>query len=39
VEREWKEQELLDPAQAERTAQSLETRWADLAPELAALRA
>jgi hypothetical protein len=34
----WGEQELLDPAQAERTAQSLEARWADVAPELAALR-
>jgi hypothetical protein len=39
VEREWEEQELLDPVQAERTAQSLGARWADLAPELAALRA
>jgi hypothetical protein len=37
--REWEEQELLDPAQAERTARSLEARWADTAPELAALRA
>jgi|GEM_PF-4860483 hypothetical protein len=35
VEREWEEQELLDPAQAGRTAHSLGARWADLAPELA----
>jgi hypothetical protein len=39
LEREWEEQELLDPAQAERTAQSLRARWADVAPKLAALRA
>ena len=37
--REWAEQELLDPAQAERTAQSLGARWTEVAPELAALRA
>ena len=37
--REWEEQELLDPAQTERTARSLRARWADVAPELAALRA
>ncbi len=39
LEFEWEEQELLDPVQAERTAQSLGVRWADVAPELAALRA
>ncbi len=39
LERKWGEQELLDPTQAERTAQSLEACWADVAPELAALRA
>jgi hypothetical protein len=39
LEREWGEQELLDPSQAERTAHVLAARWADVAPELAALRA
>ena len=39
LEREWEEQELLDPAEAERTAQFLRDRWADVAPKLAALRA
>jgi hypothetical protein len=39
LEREWEEQELLDPAQAERTAQALKARWAEVAPELAPLRA
>jgi hypothetical protein len=38
LEREWGEQELLDPRQAERTVELLGTRLADLAPELAALR-
>ncbi|MGH2878029.1 MAG: hypothetical protein ACRDK4_00245 [Solirubrobacteraceae bacterium] len=38
LEREWGEQELLDPSQAERTAQALEACWADVAPGLAALR-
>jgi hypothetical protein len=38
LEREWDEQELLDPSQAEHTAQMLKARWADVAPELVALR-
>jgi hypothetical protein len=37
--REWGEQELLDPSQAEQTAQVLAARWADVAPALVALRA
>jgi hypothetical protein len=37
--REWAEQELLDPPMAERTAELLEARWAEVEPGLAALRA
>jgi hypothetical protein len=38
-EREWEEQDLLDPPAAERTVERLEGEVAELAPELAALRA
>ncbi len=37
LEREWDEQELLDPAGAARTAQRLESDFVTLAPEFAAL--
>jgi hypothetical protein len=39
LERTWAEQELLDPPAAERTIERLEGNLAELAPELAALRA
>lgn len=39
LEREWAEQELLDPPAAERTLERLEGDLAELTPALAALRA
>jgi hypothetical protein len=39
LEREWGEQELLDPPKAERTVGLLQAGWEEAAPELAALRA
>lgn len=39
LEREWAEQELLDPPAAERTVERLEDDVAELAPVLATLRA
>jgi hypothetical protein len=38
-EREWEEQDLLDPSASVRTVEQMESEAADLAPELAALRA
>jgi len=38
LERQWQEQELLDPPRADRTVHSLQACWKDLAPELATLR-
>ncbi|MGH2902857.1 MAG: hypothetical protein ACRDK7_04640 [Solirubrobacteraceae bacterium] len=38
LEREWSEQELLDPPKAEHTARVLEVRFTDLGPEIEALR-
>lgn len=39
LEREWAEQELLDPPAAERTIERLEVEFAKLVPALTALRA
>ncbi len=39
LEREWGEQELLDPSAAERTVERLDGEVAELVPALAALRA
>jgi len=39
LEREWAEQELLDPPEAERTVEHLEVEFGELVPALAALRA
>lgn len=39
LEREWAEQELLDPPAAERTIERLDGEVAELVPALAALRA
>jgi hypothetical protein len=38
LQRDWEEQHLLDPEQAQRTARSLEDCWIDLAPRLQVLR-
>jgi hypothetical protein len=38
LEREWAEQELLDPPKAERTTQALVIRFAEFGPALRALR-
>jgi len=38
LEREWSEQELLDPSKAECTARALAVRFAELGPALRALR-
>lgn len=39
LERQWSEQELLDPPKADATAQALKVRFAELSPALEALRA